>query len=173
MQQNCLLVAAIASISGHVYNVPTSTCPGSGICGCGWATRFRCQRHDDGTECNCRCCCKFRGGCVWGSAVLPAEVGSSRASKFYMYDLPASMNVGIRPSLGRGINRWFHNEAPEVQTELRLHAILANSSSRTRNPAEAGLFVVPAFPVSFCSATRKRCFTTGTFAGGSSCHQPS
>ena len=88
-----------------------------------------------------------------------------------MYDLPASMNVGIRPSLGRGINRWFHNEAPEVQTELRLHAILANSSSRTRNPAEAGLFVVPAFPVSFCSATRKRCFKSGTFAGGSSCPQ--
>ena len=88
----CLLVAALAPVYGYVYKT-TSTCPGSGACGCGWATKTLCLSHDDGTECNCRCCCHFRGGCVWGSAVLSAKVGSARASRFYMHDLPTTMKA--------------------------------------------------------------------------------
>ena len=73
----------------------------------------------------------------------PAKVNSTaRTFKYYLYELPPTMNVGLRPSFA-GINRNFKNEPREVETESRLYAILKNSSSRTRNPADAATQAKP------------------------------
>ena len=148
-----------------------SNCTGKGHCGwsggCGWAGFSTCGRNV-GTECYCRCCCPYLkgGSCTWAGL---GTFNRANPGKFYIYDLPARMNIGIKPRFS-GVNQWFRNELWEVHTEVRMHAILNGSSSRTLNPVEAALFVVPAYPVSFCSATRRLCLNR---RGGSSCpHLP-
>jgi len=56
------------------------SCPGQGGCDCSWTNNGANCGADDGSECFCRCCCKYTGSCNWQPGPSPSghNAGTSR-----------------------------------------------------------------------------------------------
>ena len=74
-----LLVALLLSTAGATNTTKTTAaaaCPGkSAHCDCSWTKGGKaCGGKDDGSECYCRCCCKYKGAgfeCKWKGGPPP------------------------------------------------------------------------------------------------------
>ena len=126
LSHDAMSVARSQDSSSNKTSPPTPRCPGTGHCRCGWATARTC-RHDDGSECNIKCCCSIRAAHnAQAVRVCPNAESFPRSPGYWEPSSKPECHFDCPTSNARNhyTDFWLNPASPLLQSIHRAHVEL-------------------------------------------------